>query len=787
MNILLIEDNSTDADLTQRGLMRAIPDIQISIAVDLKQARKILSNGITFDLAVLDMQLPDGNGLDLLMEIREKDLDLPVIVLTGSGNEEVASAALKAGADDYILKNMDCINKLPDIIDFVIKNHKRSVLTNSEFIELLYIEHHSLDIDLTKRHLNRYAPKIHMTTLPTAQEALDLLPNTPAYICKYDIILLDYRLPGLNALEFTKIIRQERKLQIPIILITGQGNEEVAIQALKLGVNEYLVKRENYLLRLPDMILHEYQHYQLMLKQIALAESESKYRLLAENSGDVIFTLDMDLNYTYVSPSVYKLRGYTPVEVMHQHIFHTLTPASNEKALLAISEKLSSLTSQLSGGVEPIIIELELLKKDQTTVWTEVMASLILDEDNKPKSILGVTRDISQKKKYEEELILAKEKAEESDRLKSAFLANMSHEIRTPMNGILGFTELLLDPDLDSEEKRNYIEMVQKSGQRMLNTVNDIVEISKIEAGMVSLNMAETNINEVMLELTQFFVSEAAAKGLTLTLEEILPEANTTIITDTLKFASILSNLIKNAIKYTDRGSITIGCSLVNKLLEFYVSDTGIGIPDNRLSAIFDRFVQADIGNRRAFQGSGLGLSIAKANVEMLGGSIWVESVVDKGSCFRFTLPCRQVSNQKIADLPNSSVVEIAERASGKLSGLKILIAEDDDVSERLLTIEMKNFGREILKAGNGKMAVEICQNNPDIDLVLMDLKMPIMNGLEATRQIRQFNKRVIIVAQTAYGLSGDRDKTIEAGCNDYISKPIHKETLLAMIEKYFA
>jgi len=425
-------------------------------------------------------------------------------------------------------------------------------------------------------------------------------------------------------------------------------------------------------------------------------------------------------------------------------------------------------------------------KKNGEYYWENAILSPVENDKNEITHFVAIKTDITEAKKIQYELCQAKEHAEESDRLKSAFLANMSHEIRTPMNGILGFTDLLQDPDLSSEEKKSYIGLVHKSGQRMLNTVNDIIEISKIEAGMVLLNKGKTNVNKKVSELVQFFGSEAAAKGLTLSIEKSLPEADSIILTDAQKLYSILNNLIKNAIKFTDHGSIKVGCSLKEKLLEFYVCDTGIGIPADRKEAIFDRFVQADIADKRAFQGSGLGLSISKANVEILGGTIWVESEEHKGSTFYFTLPYDQENTEEQQDRIVTSLHQNVSRKSNNVNGLKILIAEDDEVSDMLISIMTEQFGREILKADNGKSAVEICQNNSDINLILMDLKMPVMDGMEATRQIRQFNKDVIIIAQTAYGLTGDREKAIEAGCNEHISKPIRSEELKELLMKYF-
>jgi signal transduction histidine kinase len=275
------------------------------------------------------------------------------------------------------------------------------------------------------------------------------------------------------------------------------------------------------------------------------------------------------------------------------------------------------------------------------------------------------------------DLTAAKEKAEESDRLKSAFLANMSHEIRTPMNGILGFTNLLLEPDLGDESKDEYIRIIHQSGKRMLNTVNDIVEISKIEAGMVCISHSMVNIQEVLTFVKHFFQPEIQKKGLALEFENHIWETNLKIKTDQSKLESILNNLVKNAIKFTDTGKITISCRLKNEFIEFCVEDTGIGIPTNRQNAVFNRFEQADIGDTRAFQGSGLGLAISKSYVEMLGGKIWLESEEGTGSKFFFTLPHAPEQNAPANDAKTGN----SRNQSKSLNQLNILVVEDDEVS----------------------------------------------------------------------------------------------------------
>jgi len=316
----------------------------------------------------------------------------------------------------------------------------------------------------------------------------------------------------------------------------------------------------------------------------------------------------------------------------------------------------------------------------------------------------------------------------------------------------------------------------------MLNIINNIVDISKIEANQMTVDINDCNINEKVEFIYIFFKPQVEEKGMQLIYKNTLPTSEAYIRTDNEKVYSILTNLVKNAINYSKVGTIEFGYIKRGKNLEFYVKDTGIGISKDRQSAIFERFIQADISDEMARQGAGLGLSISKAYVEMLGGKIWVESEEGIGSTFYFTLPYKAEPEWGKVD----KKVVPAQVENNQIKKLKILVAEDDKISQMLITIDIHKFSKEILNASNGFEAVEVCRNNPDTDLILMDIQMPVMNGYGATRQIRQFNKDIIIIVQTAFKLTGDREKAIEAGCNDYISKPINKNELLSLIQKYF-
>jgi PAS domain S-box-containing protein len=521
----------------------------------------------------------------------------------------------------------------------------------------------------------------------------------------------------------------------------------------------------------------EESHAEIIISKEKAEESEEKLKLISNNlvNGMIYQVVMLDGNrrkFTYLSDSVQQLYGCTAQEILENPtlIYGKIHP--DDAADLLKKEKEALKTMSIFKA------EARVINPDGTIRWSyfvsrpRIIGGLVYWD--------GIEVDISEQKNTENELLISKEKAEVSSRLKSAFLANMSHEIRTPMNAILGFSELLKQHELTNEKQEKYFEIIQKSGGRLLNVINDIIDISKVESGQMEILISEFNILEQIKEVHALFSAEAKAKGIMLHLKNSLPSNEITIKSDNHKINAILVNLVKNAIKYCDEGTIEIGVEKTASHLKFYVKDTGIGIDKNRQIAIFDRFVQADIEDVKALQGSGLGLSISKAYVEMLGGEIWVESEPGKGATFYFTIP----GNIKIAGAMAKGK-NGEEKRENPVNKLKVLIVEDDENSEIYISLIINAFSKEVLIARNGEEAIELCRNNPRIDLILMDVKMPLMNGYEATRIIRQFNKEVIIIAQTAFAFSGDKNKALAAGCNDYITKPINKDELREMIKKH--
>jgi PAS domain S-box-containing protein len=450
-----------------------------------------------------------------------------------------------------------------------------------------------------------------------------------------------------------------------------------------------------------------------------------------------------------------------------------------------------------------ILTREQLFVEEQTDdLWYETFKAPIFDSEGEVIGVTGISLEISKRKQAEDEirnyseklavqnvklklindeLKKAKEKAEGSDKLKSAFLANMSHEIRTPMNAILGFATLIRNRVLTAEKRKEYIDLINSNCRQLLHIITDIIDISKIEAGQISIFNKNFLLNKALNELYLNFKNqiEVLKKPIEINLKTGLKNEDSALFSDKIRLEQILTNLLSNALKFTDKGKIEFGYTLDRKRnIIFFVRDTGIGMTDDEQKIIFDRFRQASTSFNKMYGGTGLGLSISKGLTEKLGGRIWVESTMGKGSSFFFSIPYKP--GIRIEKPP-----QIDYNKEYNWQGKTILIAEDEDVNYNLLETILSPTKAVILRAKTGGEAVEFCSNRNDIDIVLMDMKMPDMNGFEATKKIKDTRNDLPIVAQTAYAMSTDEDNCLKVGCDDYISKPIRIDDLLVKIEHY--
>ena len=394
--------------------------------------------------------------------------------------------------------------------------------------------------------------------------------------------------------------------------------------------------------------------------------------------------------------------------------------------------------------------------------------------------VLGVSTDITFRKKYEKALVEALEKAEESDRLKSAFLANMSHEIRTPLNGIIGFAKYLKNfPETGRDETLKFLNIICNSADHLLNLINDIIDISKIEVKQMKINLESINLNTLLNEIYSFYYTanpDLSKRGINFRISTSLSDSESNIVTDKVRLRQIMNNLITNALKFTKAGSVEFGYELTSDkhFLRFFVKDTGIGIPAENIDLIFQRFNQVDADLSRKYGGTGLGLAISKSLVELMGGEIWVESQPGTGTNFFFTLPlAKTYIPHRVADIS----VNVSELLP-KLKGVNVLIAEDDTNSLFYLRTVLENVGIVCHVALNGREAVSVFKENSVIDLILMDLKMPELTGFEAIKEIKKVNPKVPILVQTAHVFNDEKVLCRALGCDHFISKPIDVDLL---------
>jgi PAS domain S-box-containing protein len=399
--------------------------------------------------------------------------------------------------------------------------------------------------------------------------------------------------------------------------------------------------------------------------------------------------------------------------------------------------------------------------------------------------LLSTIIDITDRKNAEKDLLVAKERAEESDRLKTAFLANMSHEIRTPMNGILGFSELLKEEGVSPEDRQKFISIITKNSHHLLTMINDIIDVAKIDSNQLTISKVTFNLNQLLDRLFTSFDNERLRMGknrLRFKVTKGLEDDQSYILCDDVRLQQILNNLLGNALKFTKEGMIVFGYSFETDCILFYVRDTGKGIARDKQEIIFERFRQEEETHTRDFGGTGLGLSISKGIVELLEGRMWVDSEEGKGSTFYFTLPLGILRNGAV-----SQTMVKNETRQFDFSNKNILVAEDIFENFELIRIMLKGTNANVLYAADGLQAVEACRNDHVIDAVLMDIRMPVMNGIEATREIRKFRTDLPIIALTAYAFTEDRTRCLEAGCSDFLTKPLDKSAMLEMFRALFS
>jgi signal transduction histidine kinase/two-component SAPR family response regulator len=662
LRILHVEDNPFDADLTLRQLKRQAADIAVDPAVNLAEARHKLATPENYDLVLADLKLPDGNGLELLAEIRQRQLPLAVVMLTGSGDQEAAIAALKAGADDYLTKGGASLQQLGNVLQSALQRFRADSRRWSQPLRVLYAEHNPADIDLARRHLARHAPHIQMTVVASAEQVLSRLPEQDDTAAEFDVLLLDFRLPGLDALGLTKLLRQERGLTLPIVLISGQGNEDIAVQALRLGIDDFIIKHDGYLHELPACLE--------------------------------------------------KVQRQAELERYRQHL----------------EQLVAARTAELEAALQ---------------------------------------------------------RAEQLARTKSAFLANMSHEIRTPLNGVLGFAQIGFRDSAGQEKLQTDFRRILDSGRLLLGIINDILDFSKIDAGKLKIEPVATDLTDLLRQLLDTFQAPIQAKGIKLLVKKdrSLPAH---IVCDPLRLEQIMLNLVSNALKFTERGEIELSVTREGDRLLLRLRDTGIGMDAEQLSRIFDPFEQAESQTARKYGGTGLGLSIVRRLVALMQGEIQVESRPGEGSRFSVTLPLIEPNHPPLAA---TTAPAPSAPAGTRLAGLRLLVAEDNEINRIVLNDMLTYEGAQVTLAVDGQDVVQRFgeSGRAAFDLILMDVSMPVMDGYEAARRIHALAPDMPIIGQTAYAMPEEKAACLAAGMLDHLAKPLDIEALVQAVSRHLS
>ncbi len=508
---------------------------------------------------------------------------------------------------------------------------------------------------------------------------------------------------------------------------------------------------------------------------LRLHESERRFIDLLTNFNYFSLILDREGNILFCNSKIVDVSGYSKEELTGRNAFEYLIPAGSVSAIK------DSYNYILRGKTGFYNFETEFKKGNGSILDVEWNATVLRDNSGYISSVAAIGQDITNRKRAEEELIRAKSKAEESDRLKTIFLSNMSHEIRTPMNAIMGFSSFLGNVGIPDSEKKQFIEIIQSSGERLLKILNDIIDISKLEAKQLSVNLTEFNLGNMFTNSVKTFSSSELLKtkpGIKLKLRIEDKYFDTQVISDKNRLQQVLDNLLSNAIKYTEKGEIETGFSIIDEngssTIEAYVKDTGIGIPAEFKEIIFERFRQAD--ENRYHEGAGLGLSITKGIIDLLGGKIWFSSVLNKGTTFYFTIP--QATPEKKKTIEKEPVSEVPD-----LKGKTVIIAEDDYNSFYYLRLLIKNLNANVLHAENGKALMNLIEHKVP-DLILLDINMPVMSGYQCLEEIKKMGIKTKIIAQTAYAISSEREKCLQSGCDGYISKPVTKTDFYSELYK---
>lgn len=641
-------------------------------------------------------------------------------------------------------------------------------------LEILHLEDNDLDAEIIQNILQEEGIECSITRASSKKDYFSAIHRYD-----YDIILSDNSLPDYDGISALKYAR-EHKPQIPFIFLSGTIGEDKAVEALRYGARDYVLKQNlNKLAQAIKRVIQESEIEQARIQaEKELRASEEKYRTLAEFSPEMIYVIDPNGYVSYVNKRAAEQFHLTPEKIIGKHLKDIFPPDIAQKNFEGIKRVIE--TKNFS--------QQEVFQKFPTgNLWVEARLSPLFDEKNRITGVLGLSFDVTARKQAEQEIINAKELAEEMNRLKSCFLSSMSHELRTPLISVLGFAELL-QQELTNTEHLEYVKNIIEGGQRLNSTLSEILEISKLESEKSFLKLQPHNLAEEINKGVKTFLPIAQAKRLFLKTE--LSHTHLDAHIDGELFGKALFHLVHNGIKFTKEGGVLITLNHEKKHERDWavtkVIDTGIGIPKKDSDKIFEAFRQASEGIGRSHEGTGIGLTIAKRTVELMKGKIEFESEVGKGSVFSIWLPAVLDENQIMMEVKEKRKTTIIEPPTTKEKGLQKVLVVDDNASNRLFFNHCLSSHVRIIEAEDGISGVTIASKE-HFGVVLMDINLGLgISGVEAMHQMRKIPGyiRVPIIAVTAYVMQGDKERFINEGFDDYLAKPFTKDVLVSLVEK---
>jgi len=787
--ILLIDDNEADNNYHKTIIEEMGVAETVQVAENGMEAMIFLTkeNQVSPDLIFLDINMPKMNGWEFLeayknLEIKQKGNIIIVMLTTSQNPDDKKKAERIKEINGFHVKPINEVG-----LNQIIEQYFSEKTIEPKKINILLVEDNPADARIIEEYLQEiYKDTYVLATCQYVKKALVELEKN-----NFDVILLDLTLPDSVGLDsFTTIFKKAP--ECPIIILTGLNDESVGINAVKFGAQDFLIKNNVNPDSLKHSITHSLERYKL-LKALAknakileekttdLSRKQQQFEEAQKIAHMGSWEWDLLTNTILWSDELFRIYGLKPQEFVP-------TFGSADK-FIHVDDKgyVTKITRQAYSDKTPFSLNYRIVAMDGRERMIHEVTTILVDFEGKSSKMFGTLQDLTEQRKLEE---LTKEK-EIAGRLaiaKDQFISNMSHEIRTPLNGIIGFTKVLLRNGV-TEKQREQLQAIKSSADILLVLINDILDISKMEAGKIYIEETELNLTELINTILVSFELRFEEKKLQIALkfDDRIPKI---MMGDPVRIEQILLNLLNNSLKFTNPdGKITIQTNLIEEdekeaSIEFSISDTGIGIQEEKLEEIFKPFVQATRDTTRKYGGTGLGLSIVKRLVELMDGTLFVKSKINEGSTFTFVLPFKKTNATEVSKETKTLLRANELKEIGRLN---ILLAEDVTINQFLIETIMKGFGFEIDTAENGKIATELMERN-DYDIILMDLMMPEMDGYEATKYIRQKMKppksRIPIIALTADVNKQVLIKCTEAGMDDYVSKPFDEIELLNKISQ---